>query len=204
ELIWCKIYVQNRERNDSADINHILLKYGKNVNWELLLQRLDPHWHLLLAQLLTFQFVYPSDYRDIIPKCLFDQLIERAQEQYKGMAKRKKTKIGVMVELDIYNNGKVILQATFERINVEAKVLLICGDLTDTGDEDEDKILGEGLAELQVPVVGVLGNYDYEKGRHKIIKQILMDHGMIILDGEAAVVENVAFAGVKGFGGGFE
>src|SRR5699024_305462 len=30
ELIWCKIYVQNRERNDSADINHTLLKYGRN------------------------------------------------------------------------------------------------------------------------------------------------------------------------------
>src|SRR5690606_21044372 len=57
ELIWCKIYVQNRDRNDSADINHILLKYGKDVNWELLLQRLSPHWHLLLAQLLIFQFV---------------------------------------------------------------------------------------------------------------------------------------------------
>ncbi|PRD57428.1 nucleotidyltransferase [Sphingobacterium gobiense] len=82
ELIWCKIYVQNRERNDSADINHILLKYGINVNWKLLLQRLSPHWHLLLAQLLTFQFVYPADYRDIIPRWLFDELMARAGEQY--------------------------------------------------------------------------------------------------------------------------
>ncbi|WP_231576830.1 hypothetical protein [Sphingobacterium sp. IITKGP-BTPF85] len=82
ELLWCKIYVQNRERHDSADINHILLKYGKNVDWELLLKRLDPHWHLLLAQLLIFQFVYPSDYREIIPKWLFDELMRRAAEQY--------------------------------------------------------------------------------------------------------------------------
>jgi hypothetical protein len=82
ELIWCKIYVQNRERNDNADVNHILLKYGKNVNWEILFQRLDTHWHLLLAQLLIFQFVYPSEYRDIIPKSLFDELIRRANEQY--------------------------------------------------------------------------------------------------------------------------
>lgn len=82
ELIWCKTYVQNRERNDSADINHILLKYGKNVNWELLLERLNPHCHLLLAQLLIFQFVYPADYREIIPKWLFDELMARAAEQY--------------------------------------------------------------------------------------------------------------------------
>jgi hypothetical protein len=63
ELIWCKTYVQNRERNDNADINHILLKHGKNIDW-------------------TFQFVYPADYREIVPKWLFDELMSRAHEQY--------------------------------------------------------------------------------------------------------------------------
>ncbi len=82
ELIWCKMYVQNRERNDNADINHILLKYGRNVDWNQLLFRLDTHWHLLLAQLLIFQFVYPADYHEIIPKWLFDELMNRANEQY--------------------------------------------------------------------------------------------------------------------------
>lgn len=82
ELIWCKIYVQNRERNDNADVNHILLKYGKHVDWKHLLYRLDPHWHLLLSQILIFQFVYPADYREIIPKWLFDELMARANEQY--------------------------------------------------------------------------------------------------------------------------
>lgn len=82
ELIWCKAYVQNRERNDSADINHILLKYGRNVDWKQLLFRLDTHWHLLLAQLLIFQFVYPSDFHEIIPRWLFDELMNRAHEQY--------------------------------------------------------------------------------------------------------------------------
>lgn len=82
ELIFCKIYVQNRERFDGADINHVLVKYGKNIDWKRLFTRLDRHWHLLLAQILIFQFVYPSDYHDIIPKWLFDELIRRANEQY--------------------------------------------------------------------------------------------------------------------------
>lgn len=82
DLVWCKIYVQNRERYDAADINHILLKQGKNLNWKRLAQRMDQHWHLLLAQLLSFQFVYPSDHMDIVPKWLFDELISRANEQY--------------------------------------------------------------------------------------------------------------------------
>jgi hypothetical protein len=82
ELIWCKLYVQNRERYDGADINHVLLKQGKNLDWKRLMDRMDPHWHLLLAQLLQFQFVYPADYHDIIPKWLFDELMARANEQY--------------------------------------------------------------------------------------------------------------------------
>ncbi len=82
ELIWCKIYVQNRERNDSADINHILLKYGTKLDWKRILDRLNQHWHLLLSQLIIFQFVYPADYPKIIPKWLFDELIDRARGQY--------------------------------------------------------------------------------------------------------------------------
>jgi hypothetical protein len=82
ELIWCKSYVWNRERFDGADINHVILKYGKQLDWKRVLQRLDPHWHLLLAHIILFQFVYPTDYHDIIPKWLFDELISRANEQY--------------------------------------------------------------------------------------------------------------------------
>ncbi|RZL05553.1 MAG: hypothetical protein EOO89_26180, partial [Pedobacter sp.] len=82
ELIWCKIYVQNRERYDGADVNHIIMRYGKKLDWKRILFRMDPHWHLLLAQILQFQFVYPSEYHDIIPKWLFDELMIRAHEQY--------------------------------------------------------------------------------------------------------------------------
>lgn len=82
ELVWCKLYVQNRERFDGADINHIWVRYGKKMDWKRLLFRMDQHWHLLLSQILIFQFVYPSDYRDIIPKELFDELMSRAYEQY--------------------------------------------------------------------------------------------------------------------------
>ena len=47
-------------------------------------------------------------------------------------------------------------------------------------------------------------NHDYEKGRHKLIRQILLKQGVHILDGESIVINNVGFAGVKGFGGGFD
>ena len=82
ELVWCKIYVQNRERYDAADVNHVLLKTAGQFNWKHLLFRMDPHWHILLSQLLQFQFVYPSDHLNVVPKWLFDELMRRAAEQY--------------------------------------------------------------------------------------------------------------------------
>jgi hypothetical protein len=82
ELIFCKIYVQNRERYDGADVNHIMMRYGKNIDFNRLLMRVDRHWHLLLSAFIMFQFVYPSEYREILPKEMFDELIRRAQEQY--------------------------------------------------------------------------------------------------------------------------
>lgn len=82
DLLWCKAYVQNRERYDGADINHVILKYGKQLDWARLLKRLDAHWHLLLSHLILFQFVYPSDFHEIIPRWLFEELMKRAHEQY--------------------------------------------------------------------------------------------------------------------------
>jgi hypothetical protein len=82
ELIWCKIYVQNRERFDGADVNHIMLKCGKKLDWKRVLFHMEQHWHLLLSQLINFQFVYPAEFHDIIPKWLFDDLMARAHEQY--------------------------------------------------------------------------------------------------------------------------
>src|SRR5690606_20341091 len=116
----------------------------------------------------------------------------------------KKTKIAAMADIHtkITDHGR--LRSTFEQVSEEAEVLLICGDLTETGDEQEATILGEQLDILKIPVISVLENHDYEKRQQKIIKQILSEHNMIILDGESTVVENVGFAVTKGFGGGFD
>jgi hypothetical protein len=102
ELIWIKSYVQNRERFDGADVNHILLKTGKTLDWKRLLDRLDQHWHILLAELIMFQFVYPSDYQEIVPKWLFDELIARANEQYELPATGDKICRGPIIDQTQY------------------------------------------------------------------------------------------------------
>lgn len=92
----------------------------------------------------------------------------------------------------------------FKTVSNEADVLLICGDLTDTGDETEAEVLATELKSCSIPIVAVLGNHDYEKGRHKLIRQTMVAAGVHMLDGESVHVAGLGFAGVKGFGSGFD
>lgn len=101
ELIWCKCYIQDRDRFDGADILHIILWQGKDLDWKRLLNRLELHWHLLLAQLLTFQFVYPAD-RDIIPRWLFDTLLAKAKTQFDVPASKNKVCLGPIIDHSSY------------------------------------------------------------------------------------------------------
>lgn len=84
-----------------------------------------------------------------------------------------------------------------------ADVLVICGDLTDHGHVDEAKVLAHEMTGIRAPVLSVLGNHDYESGHVQEVKDILLDAGMLLMDGDAHEVKGVGFAGAKGFGGGF-
>jgi hypothetical protein len=80
ELLWCKIYIQDRAHYDGADVNHLILRCGKDMNWKHVLMRLEQHWQLLLSVLLNFRFVYPSE-RDIVPRWLLEELLSRVSDQ---------------------------------------------------------------------------------------------------------------------------
>lgn len=116
----------------------------------------------------------------------------------------KKTRIAAVADIHVRESDKGKWTEYFKEVSRQADVLLICGDLTDTGDEGEAQVLADELKSCTIPVVGVLGNHDYEKGRHKLIRQMVQNDQVHILDGEAIVIGGVGFAGVKGFGGGFD
>ncbi|MBI4397140.1 MAG: metallophosphoesterase [Elusimicrobia bacterium] len=97
------------------------------------------------------------------------------------------------------------LQPIFQRVADRIDVLLLLGDLTDYGLPEEAHVLARELtASVKVPIVGVLGNHDYETGHHEEVQRILTDVGVTILDGESVEVHGVGFAGTKGFVGGFD
>lgn len=120
------------------------------------------------------------------------------------MAEEKKTRIAAVGDIHVRETDRGKWVEYFKEVSKQSDVLIICGDLTDTGDEAEAQVLAEELRSCTVPVVAVLGNHDFEKGRQKLIRQIIQKDNVHILDGEAIVIGEVGFAGVKGFGGGFD
>jgi Icc-related predicted phosphoesterase len=114
------------------------------------------------------------------------------------------TRIAAVGDIHVKENDRGKWTEYFKAVSQDADVLIIAGDLTDTGDEQEAQVLADELKACTIPVVAVLGNHDYEKGRHKLIRQMLQNDNVHILDGEAIVIGKVGFAGIKGFGGGFD
>lgn len=107
---------------------------------------------------------------------------------------------------DPLSHGK--LRTHFQKLEEEADLLLLAGDLTDTGTVEETAALVEDLRGLQIPIVAVLGNHDYHCNRVKEVRRILEETGVTVLEGESTVLQcrglSIGIAGTKGFGGGFE
>ena len=96
-----------------------------------------------------------------------------------------------------------VVQPAFAQLASRADVLLLCGDLTDHGTEDEARLLARELGAAKIPIVAVLGNHDYEAGKPEAVTAILREVGVHVLDGDSVEIDGVGFAGVKGFAGGF-
>lgn len=80
EEIWTKMYVQERYRFDGADVLHLILRCGGELDWKRLLNRMEAHWEVLLSLLIEFRFVYPSE-RDVVPHWLMEELSSRLTQQ---------------------------------------------------------------------------------------------------------------------------
>jgi hypothetical protein len=109
ELIWSKAYVQNRERYDGADIAHILRRQSAALDWQRLLERMEPDWEVLLMHALNFRYVYPSE-REAVPRWLMLDLWSRVERQLRDPAPRARVSRGPLLaprdyEIDILEWG---------------------------------------------------------------------------------------------------
>ena len=112
-------------------------------------------------------------------------------------------RVAAIGDLHVQESDVAPYRELFTEIDNHADVLLLCGDLTNFGKTSEAEILAEDIKSCTIPVLGVLGNHDYECGQPETVCAILHEAGMIVLDEQAHAIDGVGFAGVKGFLGGF-
>ncbi|HSJ14291.1 MAG TPA: nucleotidyltransferase family protein [Longimicrobiales bacterium] len=79
EMLWHRLFVSERHRSDVADILHLILCRGNELDWRRLLERVRDDWRLLLGQVHLFDFVYPG-HRERIPRWVRADLYRRAQQ----------------------------------------------------------------------------------------------------------------------------
>jgi hypothetical protein len=78
ELIWHRLFISERHRQDMADIAHMILCKGHQMDWRRLIDKTGEHWPLLLSQVMMFRYVYPG-YSDQVPAWVLDELLENAR-----------------------------------------------------------------------------------------------------------------------------
>lgn len=103
EILWSKAFIMERERFDGADVAHILLVCGENLDWHRMMARFHSHWRLLLAHLVLFGMIYPAK-RDAIPGWVMDRLMRRLQEELATPTPEHKICGGTLLSREQYLN----------------------------------------------------------------------------------------------------
>lgn len=101
EMIWSKAFVMERERYDGADILHLLLCRGKELDWMRLLDRFGPNWRILLSFLVLFGFVYPSE-RAVVPDVVMKTLLSRLSAESLRVPLEHRVCQGTLLSRDQY------------------------------------------------------------------------------------------------------
>lgn len=78
ELLWHRLFISERHRQDMADIVHLIVCVGSRMEWKRIVAKTGEHWPLLLAQIQMFDYVYPQ-HRDGVPRWVRDELLDRAR-----------------------------------------------------------------------------------------------------------------------------
>ncbi|MGH7476406.1 MAG: metallophosphoesterase family protein [Longimicrobiales bacterium] len=115
----------------------------------------------------------------------------------------REVRLAAVGDLHFDGASRGALVDLFAAASRAADILVLAGDLTTHGKPEQARGLLEELAGVETPIVTVLGNHDHESGQEDEVKQVLVDAGIHVLDGDHVVVEGIGFAGCKGFAGGF-
>ena len=80
EQLWSKAFVQDRNRYDGADVAHLIMARGDQFDWERLLRRFKEHERVLLAHLVLYGYVYPTEGHRV-PEWVIERLVKLTGEE---------------------------------------------------------------------------------------------------------------------------
>jgi hypothetical protein len=112
-------------------------------------------------------------------------------------------KIAAIGDLHCRANHGEVTRSLLEGIKDQADVLVLAGDLTDTGLPAEAETLAKELQGFPIPILAVLGNHDHESDKAEELAKIFSGCGICMLDGTVTEIDGTGFVGTKGFCGGF-
>jgi uncharacterized protein len=99
------------------------------------------------------------------------------------------------------------LEGAFAEADRQADLILLAGDLTTYGEPEQARVLADVTAEIETPILAVLGNHDWHADRRDEILEVLEGGNIRLLERDATTVElggaAVGVVGTKGFIGGF-
>lgn len=113
-------------------------------------------------------------------------------------------RIAAIADLHCRVNSAGTIRPLFDGVEEEADILVLAGDLTDTGLLDEIAILDGELSGIDLPIIAVLGNHDHESDQAEALTEMLCNNDVTVLNGSVCEFGEVGFVGTKGFCGGFD
>src|SRR3546814_18040789 len=118
-----------------------------------------------------------------------------ARERSAMSEKTERTVVAGIGDLHVAETAVHPFRDLFAEISEEADVLALCGDQTNLGLPREAEILAEDLRSCPIPVVGVLGNNDFESGQAEEVARVLRQAGVCFLEEQVQKNAGIGFAG---------
>jgi uncharacterized protein len=128
----------------------------------------------------------------------------RTADRRRADRRREVVRIAAVGDIHCGESDAGAYREHFARVNDEADVLLLAGDLTRRGTAAEAHVVVGELIDVRVPILAVLGNHDHESGDVEAVEAVLRERGIHLLQHAPYELDGrVGFAGTKGFMGGF-
>jgi Icc-related predicted phosphoesterase len=116
-------------------------------------------------------------------------------------------RLAAAADIHCSDETRAEVEAAFSRVEAEADIILLAGDLTTFGLPEQAQVLADIAAGVGIPIVAVLGNHDYHSDREDELAEILTGAGIVLLERSSTVLSvngvSMGVVGAKGFIGGF-